>query len=65
MVLVVAGVVLVLAGALMRLPGWRPLPGDVRGRRGNVVFVAPLGTGVLISLLLTVALNAALCGIAR
>ncbi|CAN5209292.1 hypothetical protein BH18CHL2_BH18CHL2_05050 [soil metagenome] len=65
LLLVVAGVVVLLVGLAIsrRAPlGLGRLPGDVRGRRGPVTFYAPLGTSLLLSLLLTVVLNAALCG---
>ena len=58
--LVVAGLGAVLLGALLlalaRL-GLDRLPGDVVLRRGNVVFYAPLGLSVLLSLVLTVVLT--------
>jgi len=60
MLLVVAGLGAVLLGVallvLVRL-GLDRLPGDVVLRRGNVVFYAPLGLSVLVSLLLTILLT--------
>ena len=48
------GVVLLLAG---RVPFLGRLPGDFTFRRGPVTFYAPLATSILLSILLTVALN--------
>lgn len=50
----VIGLVLVLAG---RLPGIGSLPGDIAIGRGNFRFYAPLGTMIVLSLLLTLILN--------
>ncbi|HET6566385.1 MAG TPA: DUF2905 domain-containing protein [Rhodothermales bacterium] len=61
--LVLAGIVLVVAGAVIllldRVPGLGPgkLPGDFSWRRGNVRIFAPLGTMLLISIVLTLLLN--------
>jgi hypothetical protein len=52
--LLVLGLVLVLAGILMKLdvPLGR-LPGDFHVRRGNVSFYFPLATSVIASIVLT------------
>lgn len=63
--LLVLGVVLVVAGGLVllanRLPGlgsWLGnLPGDIRWERGNTRIYIPLGTMLLLSLVLTIVLN--------
>ena len=57
--LVILGLVLVAAGLLWPLLGQLGLgrlPGDILIRRGNFTFYAPLGTGLLISLVLTLLL---------
>jgi hypothetical protein len=57
--LIVAGVLLVLLGALSLLAGRFPqlgigrLPGDIFIQRGNFTFYFPLATCILISLVLT------------
>jgi Protein of unknown function (DUF2905) len=55
------GVELFLAGLLMHLLGKLPwagrLPGDLVVRRGNLTFYSPLGAMIILSLVLTVALN--------
>ena len=51
MILVVAGLFLLLGP---RLPSWvGRLPGDISIRRGNVDVFIPIGTCILISILLT------------
>jgi hypothetical protein len=52
--LIVAGVVLVLAGLLvqMGLPLGR-LPGDIRYQRGNSTFYFPIVTGIIVSVVLS------------
>ena len=56
--LIVAGVVILLIGILVQvgLPLGR-LPGDIRYSSGSFTFYAPLATGLLISIVLTVILN--------
>jgi uncharacterized membrane protein YkgB len=55
--LIVVGVILVIVGAVFlvapRLPWLGRLPGDLSFRRGNVSFYFPLGTCILISIILT------------
>lgn len=61
--LVVAGLLLLLLGLgllfLERIPGFRPgkLPGDISISKGNWRFYFPLGTSLLISLLLSALLS--------
>jgi hypothetical protein len=52
-VVAVVGVVLVLFG---RVPWIGRLPGDIHVERGNWTFYFPLGTSILISILLTLVL---------
>jgi hypothetical protein len=52
-VLAVIGVLFVLAGRGL-LPR---LPGDIAIERGNTRFFFPLGTSILVSLILTIVLN--------
>ena len=53
-VVVVVGLIVTAAGLLMMLgvPFGR-LPGDVVIRRGNATFYFPLGTSILVSVILT------------
>jgi hypothetical protein len=53
-VLVVVGLLLLLAG---RVPYLGRLPGDIIYRRDNVTIYIPLATMLLLSILLTIALN--------
>jgi hypothetical protein len=55
-VIAVVGVILVLAGrgVIPRLPR---LPGDISFQRGSARFYFPLGTSILISVVLTILLN--------
>ena len=59
-ILLVMGGLIALAGLLLvagrRLPLGR-LPGDLSGSRGGVSFYIPLGTSLILSLVLTVVLN--------
>jgi hypothetical protein len=54
------GLLLVLAGAIILLlgkfPGFRSLPGDIVLKRENFTFYFPLGTSILISIVLTLLL---------
>lgn len=50
----VLGLVLLLAG---RIPGLGQLPGDIRIQRDNFTLYAPLGTMLLLSILLTILVN--------
>lgn len=52
--MVVIGLLLLLAG---RLPGLGRLPGDILIQKGNFTFFAPLGTMLLLSIVLTILLN--------
>ena len=53
LIIVAAGVLVMLAG---RVPGIGRLPGDVHVQRGNWTFSFPLGTSILLSLVLTLVL---------
>lgn len=56
--LIVAGAVLVAAGVVLLLVGRLPrIPGDMVIQRPTVTVYFPLGTMILISLLLTLILN--------
>lgn len=58
--LVVLGAVIVVIGLVLvlfdRVPWIGRLPGDILLRRGNWTFYVPLGTSVLLSLVLTLVL---------
>jgi len=58
--LIVAGVLLILIGGAFALAGkWPPagkLPGDIVIRRHNFTFYFPLGTSILLSVLLSIIL---------
>jgi hypothetical protein len=51
------GVVLLVLGGAMMIFGRLNLPGDLVFRRGNVTFVFPLLSSLLVSLVLTILLN--------
>ena len=53
LIIVAAGVVVMLVG---RVPGIGRLPGDIHIQRGNWTFYFPLGTSILLSLVLTLVL---------
>ncbi|HEY8343952.1 MAG TPA: DUF2905 domain-containing protein [Bacillota bacterium] len=57
-VLVICGGVLILAGLLLylggRIPGLGRLPGDFMFKKGNVTVYLPLGTSLLLSIILTI-----------
>lgn len=59
--LVIFGLVVVAIGGLVLLAGKVPflgkLPGDIVVRKGNFTLYAPLMTGIILSLVLTVFLN--------
>jgi DUF2905 family protein len=52
-----AGVLLVVLGAALMLFGRFPLPGDLSYRRGGLSLYVPIGTSILLSIVLTVVLN--------
>ena len=59
-ILLIVGVIIAVCGAVMALGGRLPfgrLPGDISGSRGGFTFYFPLGTSLLLSLVLTVVLN--------
>ena len=55
--LIVVGVILVIVGAVFllapKIPWLGKLPGDISFKRGNFSFYLPLGTCILISLIVT------------
>ena len=59
--LIVGGVVLAVVGLVLvlapNIPFLGRLPGDIRVDTGNVKVFAPLGTMLLISIILTIVLN--------
>ncbi len=59
--ILIAGFALVVVGALIMLAGRLPfvgqLPGDFEFRRGNTTVFVPLATMIILSILLTIALN--------
>jgi hypothetical protein len=59
--LVIFGLAVVAIGGLVLLAGKMPfvgkLPGDIVVRKGNFTLYAPLMTGLILSLLLTLVLN--------
>ncbi len=52
--ILILGLLLVLLG---KVPGLGRLPGDILIRRDNVTFYFPLGTMILLSVVLTLLLN--------
>jgi hypothetical protein len=56
-IVLVLGLVLVVIGAALTLPGRFPLPGDLTFRWGGVTVYVPLAAGLILSILLTVAVN--------
>lgn len=59
-ILVVLGVVIAVVGVALilfqRVPWLGRLPGDIHVQRGNWTFYFPLGTSILLSLVLTLVL---------
>ncbi|HBY92683.1 MAG: DUF2905 family protein [Ardenticatenaceae bacterium] len=59
--LLLVGLILVLIGGLLlllgRVPGLGRLPGDFVWERGNIKIFAPVGTMLLLSIILTILLN--------
>ncbi|HEV7464887.1 MAG TPA: DUF2905 domain-containing protein [Candidatus Dormibacteraeota bacterium] len=58
--LMLVGGLIALAGLVMVVGGRLPLgrlPGDISGSRGGVTFYFPLGTSLLLSVVLTLVLN--------
>jgi hypothetical protein len=58
--LIVVGIVIALVGVMLllagRVPGLGRLPGDIHVERGNWTFYFPIGTSIVLSLLLTLVL---------
>lgn len=52
-ILVIAGIVVLLVG---RFPGFKPMPGDMVIKKENFTLYFPLGTSILLSILLTLAI---------
>jgi hypothetical protein len=56
-ILIFTGLLLVFGGLLLwglhKFPGLRSMPGDIVMKRDNFTFYFPLGTSILLSLLLT------------
>lgn len=58
--LMLVGALIALAGLVMVVGGRLPLgrlPGDISGSRGGVTYYVPLGTSLLLSVVLTLVLN--------
>jgi len=59
--IVITGVILIVVGALVmlagRVPGVGRLPGDIVWRKGNFTLFAPLGTMLVVSVVLTIILS--------
>lgn len=61
--LLAVGLLIAAAGAVLLLGGRLPLgrlPGDLSGSSGNVGWAFPLGTSLLLSVVLTIVLNVVL-----
>jgi len=63
--LVIGGIVLIVLGGIVYLVGrtgipFGKLPGDIVIRRDNFTFSFPLGTSILLSIVLTILLNLAI-----
>ena len=56
-ILLVVGVVFALVGGALMLFGRLHLPGDFTIRTGNVTILIPIATSIILSIVLTVALN--------
>lgn len=60
-IIMIAGATLFVVGALIyfggRLPWFGNLPGDIVVKRDNFTLYAPIGTMIVLSLLLTLVLN--------
>jgi hypothetical protein len=59
-VLAVTGIVLLAVGGVLMLlqrAGITSLPGDLSFRRGNARFYIPIGTSIVLSIVLTLLLN--------
>jgi hypothetical protein len=58
--LIVLGVIIAVVGVLLvvfgRVPGVGRLPGDLQVQRGNWTFYFPLGTSIVLSVILTLVL---------
>lgn len=58
--LILTGIILALVGVVLmaapKIPWLGKLPGDIVWRRGNFTFYFPLGTSILLSVILTLLL---------
>ena len=58
--LIIIGLLLLITGLLLwwlpKFPGFKGIPGDMVFKKENFTFYLPLGTSILLSLLLTVLL---------
>jgi hypothetical protein len=55
--LLVFGVLMIVIGGALMLFGRFHLPGDFTFRSGNVIVYVPIATSIILSIVLTVALN--------
>lgn len=59
-ILIIVGLLLVITGLLLwwlpKFPGFKGIPGDMVFKKENFTFYFPLGTSILVSLLLTLLL---------
>jgi hypothetical protein len=56
-ILLVLGVVIAVIGGALMLLGRLQLPGDLTFRSGNVTIFIPIATSIILSIVLTIALN--------
>jgi DUF2905 family protein len=56
-ILLVSGVVLAVVGGLLMVFGRFHVPGDITFRSGGVTVYVPIATSIILSIVLTVALN--------
>ena len=56
-ILLVLGVVLAVVGAALMLFGRFQMPGDLTFRTGNLTVFIPIATSIVLSIVLTIALN--------
>jgi hypothetical protein len=60
-ILIFSGVALLILGLLLvvgsRIPWFGQLPGDITVQRGNFSLFAPIGTMIVVSIILTIVVN--------
>ncbi len=56
-ILLAVGIVLALVGGALMLSGRLHLPGDLTFRGGNLTVFVPIATSIILSIVLTIALN--------